>query len=95
MACNGVHTCSPQMSPNLGRVRFIGRRRCVRADLPKTTFSFAGLNVGVIAQIMASEETVEKIIRLYVGRQAATKEAIERLNEARQRTDSAKLPAKL
>jgi integrase len=61
-----------------------------------TKFYIAGLSVRVIAEIMAWEEgTVAKIIRRYVGRQAATMETIERLNEARQRTDSAKLPAKL
>jgi hypothetical protein len=36
----------------------------------------------VIAEIMAWEEgTVEKIIRRYVGRQAATKAAIAQLNK--------------
>lgn len=46
-----------------------------------TKFYIAGLNVRVIAEIMGWEEqTVEKIIRRYVGRQAATKAAIAQLN---------------
>lgn len=48
-----------------------------------TKFYIAGLPVRVIAEILAwSEDQVEKIIRRYVGRAAATKEAIRRLNEA-------------
>jgi integrase len=49
-----------------------------------TKFYTGGLSVRVIAEVMAwEEETVEKIIRRYVGRQAATKALIAKLNEAR------------
>jgi integrase len=52
-----------------------------------TKFYIGGLGVRVIAEVMAwEEETVEKIIRRYVGRQAATKALIAQLNEARKRT---------
>jgi integrase len=52
-----------------------------------TRFYIAGLPIRVIAEILAwSEEQVEKIIRRYVGRTAATKDTIRRLNEARKRT---------
>jgi integrase len=52
-----------------------------------TRFYIAGLSVRVIAEILAwSEDQVEKIIRRYVDRAAATKAAIRQLNEARQRT---------
>jgi integrase len=52
-----------------------------------TKFYLAELTVREIAEIMAWEEdTVERIIRRYVGREAAIKERIRRLNEARQRT---------
>lgn len=52
-----------------------------------TKFYIAGVPIRVIAEIMGwEEETVEKIIRRYVGRQAATKALIERINEARKRT---------
>ena len=52
-----------------------------------TYFYIAGLPVRVIAEILAwSEDQVEKIIRRYVARQAATRAAIVMLNEARQRT---------
>jgi integrase len=52
-----------------------------------TRFYIAGLPIRVIAEVLAwSEEQVEKIIRRYVGRTAATKDAIRRLNEARNRT---------
>lgn len=48
-----------------------------------TKFYLAGLSVRVIAEMLAwSEEQVEKIIRRYVGRTAATKEAIRKLNSA-------------
>jgi integrase len=48
-----------------------------------TRFYIAGLSVRVIAEIMGwEEEYVEKIIRRYVGRNAATKAAIEQLNRA-------------
>jgi integrase len=49
-----------------------------------TKFYIAGLPIRVIAEILAwSEEQVERIIRRYVARAAATKEAIRQLNEAR------------
>jgi integrase len=49
-----------------------------------TKFYIGGLSVRVIAEVMAwEEEAVEKIIRRYVGRQAATKALIAQLNEAR------------
>jgi integrase len=49
-----------------------------------TRFYIAGLSIRVIAEILAwSEDQVEKIIRRYVARGAATKEAIRKLNEAR------------
>jgi len=52
-----------------------------------TKLYVGGLSVRVIAEVMAwEEETVEKIIRRYVGRQAATKALIAQLNEARKRT---------
>jgi integrase len=52
-----------------------------------TRFYVAGLSIRVIAEILAwSEDQVEKIIRRYVARGAATKEAIRQLNEARKRT---------
>lgn len=52
-----------------------------------TKFYIGGVSVRVIAEVMAwEEETVEKIIRRYVGRQAATKALIAQINEARKRT---------
>jgi integrase len=49
-----------------------------------TKFYIAGLSIRVIAEILAwSEDQVERIIRRYVSRAAATKEAIRKLNEAR------------
>jgi integrase len=52
-----------------------------------TKFYIAGLSVRVIAEILAwSEDQVEKIIRRYVARGAATKAVIRQLNEARKRT---------
>ena len=52
-----------------------------------TRFYIAGLSIRIIAEILAwSEDQVERIIRRYVGRAAATKAAIRQLNEARQRT---------
>ena len=52
-----------------------------------TKFYIAGLSSRVIAEILAwSEEEVERIIRRYVGRAAATKAAIRQLNEARKGT---------
>ena len=51
-----------------------------------TKFYIAGLSIRVIAEILAwSEDQVERIIRRYVARAAATKEAIRKLNEARKR----------
>jgi len=48
-----------------------------------TKFYTAGLSIRVIAEILAwSEDQVERIIRRYVGRTAATKEAIRLLNSA-------------
>ena len=52
-----------------------------------TKFYVAGLSIRVIAEILAwSEDQVDRIIRRYVARGAATKAAIQQLNEARQRT---------
>jgi integrase len=49
-----------------------------------TKFYIAGLSIRVIAEILAwSEDQVEWIIRRYVARAAATKEAIRQLNESR------------
>jgi integrase len=49
-----------------------------------TKFYIAGLPIRVIAEILAwSEDQVERIIRRYVARAAATKEAIRQLNQAR------------
>ena len=51
-----------------------------------TKFYIAGLSIRVIAEILAwSEDQVDRIIRRYVSRAAATKEAIRQLNEARKR----------
>lgn len=47
-----------------------------------TKFYNAGLSVRVIAEIMAwEEETVERIIRRYVGRNSATREIILQINK--------------
>lgn len=52
-----------------------------------TRFYVAGLSVRVIAEIMGwEEETVEKIIRRYVGRNAATRATIAQLNQSRKGT---------
>jgi integrase len=49
-----------------------------------TKFYTAGLSIRVIAEILAwSEDQVERIIRRYVARSAATKAAIRQINEAR------------
>jgi len=49
-----------------------------------TKFYIAGLPIRVIAEILAwSEDQVERIIRRYVGRFAATKAAIHQLNKAK------------
>ncbi|HEY7242630.1 MAG TPA: site-specific integrase [Xanthobacteraceae bacterium] len=61
-----------------------------------TRFYIAGLSIRVIAEILAwSEDNVEKIIRRYVARGAATMAAIQQLNEARRGTEAAKPAAKL
>jgi integrase len=52
-----------------------------------TKFYIAGLSIRVIAEILAwSEDQVDRIIRHYVGRTAATREAIRQLNESKKRT---------
>jgi integrase len=57
-----------------------------------TKFYLAGLSVRVISEIMAwQEEAVDKIIRKYVGRKAATMAVIQQLNA----NNVAKLDAKL
>jgi integrase len=49
-----------------------------------TKFYIAGLSIRVIAEILAwSEDQVERIIRRYVARAAATKDAIRKLNAVR------------
>jgi integrase len=49
-----------------------------------TKFYIAGLKIRIIAEILAwSEDQVERIIRRYVARAAATKEAIRQLNAAK------------
>lgn len=54
-----------------------------RTFVNTSTRYIAGLSIRVIAEILAwSEDQVERIIRRYVARAAATKEAIRRLNEA-------------
>lgn len=61
-----------------------------------TNFYLAGLSERVIAEILAWKESeVAKIIRRYVGRQAATESAIRDLNEARSRTEAVKPSVKL
>jgi integrase len=52
-----------------------------------TKFYTAGLSIRVIAEVLAwSEDQVERIIRRYVGRSAATKEIIRQLNRVERRT---------
>jgi integrase len=52
-----------------------------------TRFYIAGLSIRAIGEILGWEEdNVEKIIRKYVARGAATRAAIRQLNEARKRT---------
>jgi integrase len=52
-----------------------------------TRFYIAGLSIRVIAEILGwDEDSVERIIRRYVARGAATKAAIRQLDEARKRT---------
>lgn len=52
-----------------------------------TRFYIAGLSARVIAEIMAWEETtVERIIRRYVDRKAATMDTIRKLRKAKRRT---------
>jgi len=49
-----------------------------------TKFYIAGLSIRVIAEILAwSEDQVERIIRRYVGRAAATKEIIRQLRRSK------------
>jgi integrase len=61
-----------------------------------TRFYIAGLSIRTIGEILGwSEDNVERIIRRYVARGAATRAAIRQLNEARQRTNAAKPAAKL
>jgi len=61
-----------------------------------TRFYIAGLPIRAIAEILGwSEDNVEKIIRRYVARGAATRAVIRQLNEARGGTNSAKPAAKL
>jgi integrase len=56
-----------------------------------TRFYLAGLSIRAIGEILGwSEDSVERIIRKYVARGAATRAAIRQLNEARKGTDSAK-----
>jgi integrase len=52
-----------------------------------TKLYIAGLPVRVIAEILAwSEDQVERIVRRYVARGAATRALIRQLNEARKGT---------
>jgi len=52
-----------------------------------TKFYIVGLPIRVIAEILAwSKDQVERIIRRYVARAAATKEAIRLLNSAKARS---------
>ena len=52
-----------------------------------TKFYVAGLTEREIAEVMGWEEdSVRKIIRRYVSREAALKDRIKRLNEAEMRT---------
>jgi integrase len=61
-----------------------------------TRFYIAGLSIRTIGEILGwGEDSVERIIRKYVARGAATRATIRQLNEARQRTNPAKLAAKL
>lgn len=56
-----------------------------------TKFYNAGLNMRVIAEILGwEEEHVDKIIRRYVGRNAATEAIIRQIDEARTRTEAVK-----
>ena len=58
-------------------------------------FYVAGPSIRLIAEILAwSEEQVERIIRRYVARGAATKAAVHQLNEAQKGTLPANLAAK-
>jgi integrase len=53
-----------------------------------TRFYIAGLKIREIAEILAwkNEDQINRIIRRYVGRTAATNEIIRRLNAARKGT---------
>lgn len=56
-----------------------------------TTLYIAGLSERVIAEIMGwEEESVSKIIRRYVGRNAAIQSIIQQIDEARSRTKTVK-----
>lgn len=60
-----------------------------------TKFYNAGLDKRVIAEILGWEEgQVDKIIRRYVSRNAATEAIIRKLDEARTRTEAVKLAVK-
>lgn len=60
-----------------------------------TKFYLAGLKIRVIAEIMGWEEdAVDKIIRRYVSRTAATEAVIKQIDEAKARTETVKLPVK-
>lgn len=60
-----------------------------------TKFYNAGLDKRVIAEILGwEEEHVDRIIRRYVGRNAATEAIIRKLDETRARTDAVKLAVK-
>jgi integrase len=56
-----------------------------------TKFYLAGLSVTVIAEIMGWEEdAVDKIIRRYVSRTAATEAVIKQIDKAKARTKAVK-----
>jgi integrase len=56
-----------------------------------TKLYLGGIDLRVIAEMMAWEEDkVDRIIRRYVGRRAATLDTIRRMREAKERTDSEK-----
>lgn len=61
-----------------------------------TKFYLGGLSVRVIAEIMSwEEEYVERIIRRYVSRRAATLDTIERMRKAKAGTEAVKPAVKL
>jgi hypothetical protein len=60
-----------------------------------TKFYVAGFSMREIAETLAwEEESIEKIIRRYVGRSAAIKARIAKLREAKECTNPAKPPIK-